>query len=230
MMKRITVVLLLLSLTLLCWGCSKEQPEATGSPQIHYEDTNAYYTQGGGEYTMDLRFQEPVAAGSEICLLLGEEKILGFTTEAAFSHLRLCSPELELNQPYTLTVNGKAQKHGPKNLREEFPQPGDIPEPSLPTIPMEPMADATEPPVQDDGIKEPISFDDPPAGFNGDIAVGEIPSLYPPVESGGLLPSEPFTPGNGNDDSGSLNPGSALGKEYNTFTLTKTVTEFTSVR
>ena len=50
-MKRISLMLLLLCLPLLCWGCAQEKDLPHDTPQIRYENTSAYYTQEDAKYT-----------------------------------------------------------------------------------------------------------------------------------------------------------------------------------
>ncbi len=241
-MKRITAILLILSLMLLCWGCHKELENKPEEPQIRYENGTAFYTQKGGDYTMELRFMEPVLQGSEIKVLLEEQEVLGFTTQAPVSCLQISSPELALNRPYTITVNGKLQRHSVKPDGQEFPRPGDIPAPTQPTqppIPVEPMGEIITIPTQERVEQETISLGDfSPPDFSSDTELGEIPSLLPPsnteeeetVESGGLLPIEPFKPHDQEDEV----PGTGIlqiptQRRSNIFTLTEKVTVFVSV-
>ncbi len=229
-MKRIFALLLLLSAVSLFWACSKEDSPTVRGPRIRYEDGTAYYTHEGSTYTMDLQFDKTLTPGTEISLLLEDEEVLGFTTEAAVSRLRLSSPKLEKDKTYSLTVNGKLQRHGARTFLEDTPRPGDIPEPTQPTIPVAPMGEvvtlpttaATEAPETAEGS---LSLENPPT-----VAVsGEIPALTP-VETtdNGILPSVGFTPGQGEDHDLTLNPAPQV--SGTDFTLTALVTEFTSIR
>jgi len=229
MMKKYIALLLILCTVFLCCACSKEKKDPTQGPQIRYEDATAHYTHEGSTYTMDLQFERTLTPGSEISLFLDETEILHFTTEAAISRLRLSSPELEKNKDYTLKVNGKLQKHAARNILEDTPRPGDIPDPTQPTIPVEPMGQIeTAPSVSTEATaatEGSISLENPPT-----IAIsGEIPALTP-VETteNGLLPSESFTPGQGKEDN-DLTIRPAPQSIGTVFTLTELVTVFTSV-
>ncbi len=228
-MKRIFAILLVLCPVILCWACGKENTDTDQAPRIRYEDATAYYTHEGSTYTMDLQFDKTLTPGTKISLLLEEDEVLGFTTEAAISRLRLSSPKLEKDKDYTLKVNGILQSHGARNLAIETPRPGDIPRPTQPTIPIEPVGeivtlpttDATEAIETTDGSSP---FENPPT-----IAIsGEIPALTPVETTGnGILPSESFTSGQSEDHDLTLRP--APQRSGTTFTLTGIVTEFTSV-
>ncbi len=227
-MKKYIALLLILCTVSLCWACSKEKTDNVQGPRIRYEDATAYYTHEGSTYTMDLQFEQPLTPGSKISLLLEEDEVLGFTTEAAISRLRLSSPKLERDKDYTLKINGKIQKHGARNILDDFPRPGDIPSPTQPTIPIEPMGEietAPAAPTESTASTEgAFSLENPPT-----IAVtGEIPTLTP-VEStdNGVLPSEGFTPGK--DEANDLTIRPAPQNSGTAFTLTGTITEFTSV-
>ena len=229
-MKRIFTLLLILCLLPLCWACSKDKESTVKGPQIRYEDATAYYTHEGSTCTMDLQFEKTLTPGSQISLLLDEKEILAFTTEAAISRLRLSSPKLEKDKAYTLKVNGKLQKHGARGLLEDTPRPGDIPDPTQPTIPVEPMTEVvtlptTEATVTLETTEGSFSLENPPT-----ISIeGEIPALTPvETTNNGILPFEPFTPGqNENDSDLTIRPAPQIAGT--TFTLTATVTEFTSV-
>ena len=237
-MKKYIALLLILCTVFLCCACSKEKEDPAQGPRIRYEAATAHYTHEGSTYTMDLQFDRTLTPGSKISLLLDEDEILHFTTEAAVSRLRISSPLLEKNKGYTLKVNGKLQKHGARNLLEDTPRPGDIPDPTQPTIPVEPMGQIqTAPSVSTEGTEptktteSPIvpessfSLENPPT-----ITIeSEIPSLIP-VETteNGLLPSESFKPGQGEENNDiTIRP--APQSAGTVFTLTETVTEFTSV-
>ena len=230
-MKRILALLLILCLLPLCWACSKDKEATVKGTQIRYEDATAYYTHEGSTYTMDLQFEKTLTPGSQISLLLDEEEILAFTTEAAISRLRLSSPKLEKDKAYTLKVNGKLQKHGARVLREDTSRPGDIPAPTQPTIPVEPMGEVvtlptTEATVTLETTEGSLSLENHPT-----ISIeGEIPALTPveTTNSNSILPFETFAPGqNENDSDLTIRP--TLQIAGTTFTLTTTVTEFTSV-
>lgn len=224
-MKRLTTVFLLLSLCLLCIGCSAEQ-SSSAEPQIRYEDSTAYYTQNGAKYTMDLAFTDTVEKGSTIALLLDGKEILGFTAEEDFSHLRLSSVLLELNQPYHLTVNGKLQRHGKGRPIAETTPPGYIPDPTMPTIPQEPMGEVvTTAPSSQDNENNDSPFGTPPT-----IVIEEIPSFEDATSSvsNGILPSQPFGSGKTQSEDSSLLTDVSMGGTE--FTLTSTITGFVSVQ
>lgn len=282
-MKRFAIFLLLLSLCLVCFGCSKEKE--TSTPMIRYEGSTAYYTQEDAKYTMELQFAKPVAAGSEIRLLQEEKEVLGFTTEAALSTLCIRSHKLEQNVAYSLTVNGVLQRHGVQKTEVSPADPGYIPDPTISTPPHEPMdetddsqtptevlsgltasplpestteapatesAPATSAPTEtagtDSTTDSDLSFSAPPANFNSDLSVEDIPSVTTSDQSdntptsGGVLPSESLLDGKGDgshtgnssSDSGDTSSGGAYdasGRLGSTeFVLTGTSTVFTSVR
>ncbi len=231
-MKRITAMILLLSLCLLCFGCSRTPAE----PQIRYEDTKAYYTQEGSKYAMEIQFTEPVTEGSTISLLLEEEEIIGFTAEASFSKLHLSSLDLELDKPYVLKVNGELQRHGKNRPVVEATEPGYIPEPTVPTIPLEPMGDTTtSPTVSDENTEDKSPFDTPPT-IAEDISLGDISSITgvnpnensSGVNSNGTLTTEPINADKVQTEDSALRPNIQIGGT--TFTLTGTVTGFVSVQ
>ena len=248
-MKRLIATLLILCLSLVCFGCGAEKTPST-QPEIRYDDSGAYYTQEGATYSMELQFKEPVPEGSIISLLLEEEEILTFTAETAFSHLRLSSPKLELNQPYSLKVNGVLQCHGKSRPATQPPQPGDIPEPTLSTVPQEPMT-ATTAPTQSSADKgsstdtpavepSPTETQDPFAGspfvtpptVSIDTDIDNIPSLTdgedPMPGIGDNLPRPTISNHGNSSEDLSLRPNLRTGGIY--FTLTATVTGFSSVR
>lgn len=243
-MNRIIAILLLFVLCFLCVGCSQSPAE----PQIRYESEKAYYVQEGASYSMELQFEEPVTEGSVISLLLEEEELLSFTAEESFSRLRLSSPKLELDKPYTLKVNGIAQRHGMSRGESETTAPGYIPEPTIPTIPQEPMAVTTAPAVSDEQISDAtISqetsskdtdagdsiFDNPPTidedafsqmvSESGEQGISNFPSVNE------ILTTEPLNAGKVQTEEQSvIAPNVQFGGT--TFVLTGTVTGFTSVQ
>ena len=248
-MKRILMRLLLLSLCLLCFGCSKE-----GDTAIRYSGSAAAYTQEGAKYTMELHFENPVFAGSELCLLSGEETLLRFKAEADFSTLTISTLALEQNVAYRLTVDGILQCYGAQKTEVSPTDPGYIPDPTVVTIPQEPMS-ATEATtsVSDDGTdsaagsstdsttETSFSFSTPPANFDPDLSAEELPTIvsHPETEADtsaipdGTLPSEPFTPGKGESSDETFSESEAESQErsgYTTFILTGTFTRFLSVR
>lgn len=227
-MKRMIATLLLLSLCLLCFGCSQSSAE----PQIRYEKANAYYTQEGAQYTMEIQFAEPVAKGSTLSLLLEDKEILGFTAEATFTNLHLSSPALELEKPYVLTVNGELQRHGKGRPIVQATEPGYIPDPTISTIPQEPMGDTT---VSDEKVESDTSLDTPPivsidispeylVPVGGSDPVTESPALNPD----GTLVSKPGIGDKVQTDNIALKPNIQFGGT--TFTLSGTVTRFISVQ
>ena len=242
-MKRFTAILLLFILCFLCVGCSQSPAE----PQIRYESEKAYYVQEGSSYSMELQFEEPVTEGSVISLLLEEEEVLSFTAEESFSRLRLSSPKLELDKPYILKVNGIPQRHGVSRAESETTAPGYIPEPTIPTIPQEPMAVTTAPAVSDEQVsdatvsqetssKEDVGdsiFDNPPTideeafsqkvSESGDQGISNLPSANE------ILTTEPLNADKvQNEEQSALVPNVQFGGT--TFVLTGTVTGFTSVQ
>ena len=241
-MKRIAVALLLLSLCLLCFGCGKD----TGT-SIRYQGDTASYIQEGAQNTMELHFAAPVSPGSELCLLSEGNTILSFKTEAAVSSLTVATLDLKQDTAYTLTVNGTPQCFGTQKTVLSPSDPGYIPDPTLSTPSQEPMGDASSTVSGSDagtetaettGTDETSSpFDTPPSNFNPDLTVEEIPTIvsHPETEgsdesvSGGLLSTEPFASGKGEETSAvetdlSQAPGNTA------FVLTSTFTMFTSVR
>ena len=243
-MKGFIAIILLCSLCLLlCVGCSS----GTAEPQIRYENENAYYVGEGASYSMDLQFEEPVAEGSIISLQLEEEEILSFTAEQSFSRLRLSSPRLELDKPYILKVNGIVQRHGMSRPQTETTEPGYIPEPTIPTVPQEPMGEILTPTVSDDRISETVGsvettseeaddgdsiFDNPPTideeafsqkvSESGEQGTSNLPSANE------ILTTEPLNADKVNKENSALDPNVQLGGT--TFVLTGTVTGFTAVQ
>ena len=233
-MKRTIIVLLLLSLSLLCFGCEKKSEDP--GPQIRYEGTTATYTQEGAKYTMDLRFSQTVPKGSIISVCLGETELLSFTTEADLDHLNLSSVKLELGQAYTLKVNGIPQIHG--NGRDiatiiephiVTTEPGDIPEPTLSTVTQEPMGqievsvESTEEESQSDS-----PFGTPPTISTENIT---IETFFPTDEE---AQTEATTLDSAEEEEVEQTTSAALKTEIRrggtTFVLTAYVTGFTSVR
>ena len=226
-MKRIIATLLLLCIMATLCSCTKDQPHTSDSPSLRHEGTTAYYTAGESTCTMDLEFQQTVAANSKVSLLLEEEEILTFTTEADLSRLQISHPRLEKNKTYTLIVNGKIQKHGSRPLPIVPPRPGDIPDPTQPTVPVEPMGQiaTVAPSVTDEtrGNEEPPVFENPPIVS----IVDDIPSLTP-IDGSGILPSESFVPGQSEQHNDLIiRPAPQI--RGTGFTLTGAVTEFASV-
>lgn len=235
-MKRITVALLILSLCLLCFGCG-----APAKTQIRYESSTAYYTETGAKHSMDLMFEEPVAEGSTIAVLLDGEEILSFTTEAPFSRLQLSSPVLESGVSYNLKINGVLQCHGNSRPVAVETQPGDIPEPTLSTIPQEPMGETAVAPTESDNGS--ISSSDNNSSESSDSPFGTPPTIAEETISA-LLDHEEQAPAEVNSN-GTLNIGSFIEDKVSSqnsslttevevggtaFTITGTVSGFTSVR
>lgn len=209
-MKRILPMLFFLSLCLLLFGCSREQPEApdtSAASPLRYQGQTAYYTLEGGDCTMGLSFAEPVEAGSHVVLLQEDGEVLSFTAEASFSRLRLSTPELKRGQSYTLKVNGLLQKHGQRlaSLREDAIQPGDIPEPEVPSVPQEPKEQG-----------------------NGSLSNIELPSLS--VAPGLALSSDPEERIEKTEKPDSLEIRPPVRPESKVFSLDGEVTEFTFVQ
>ncbi len=243
MLKKILLGLLMISL-LLASGCSKEEsPKETDSANIRYEGTAAYYSEDGAKYSMELVFAQPVSANSTVALLNGEQELLSFSTTTEFSELTISVPSLELNVPYTLTVNGVAQRHDggfggqQPPMGNEPPAPGEYPDPELPSVPEEPMMTMPTEESQNiegfqpgNGNQGGFSPDAPPANFNGEVPDGEIPSLFP-GNSSGELPPEPFQPGvHGTDGPGGTAPMTKPSRGGAGFLLTGEVTRFTGVQ
>ncbi len=225
-MKRFTALLLMVAVCLLCFGCG-----ASGSPKIRYDSSTAYYTQEGSDYTMDLQFETPVTEGSTITLLLEEEEILSFTAEESFSRLSLSSVKLEADLPYTLSVNGELQCHGKTRVETDNPDLGYIPEPTLFTIPLEPMGSTNTP--ETTASTEADTYEDSPFGGPPTVAEETLSSLLgndAPSSAGtnsdGTLTSEPLTAEKA--ENSALRPNTQFGGT--TFIITGTVTGFTSVR
>lgn len=224
-MKRIIALLLAGALCLLCFGCGTAK-----SPKLRYDGTTAYYTQEGSTYTMDLQFESPVTKGSTVVLLLEEEEILSFTAEEDFSRLSLSSVKLEANRPYTLSVNGTLQCHGKSRGEAYDNELGYIPEPTLSTIAQEPMGEV---PVETTAPTETENYEDSPFGTPPTIAEETVTSLLGnvvpttgDVNSDGTLTTEPITADKA--ENSALRPNTQIGGT--TFTITGTVTGFTSVR
>ncbi|MBQ2446180.1 MAG: hypothetical protein II272_07015 [Oscillospiraceae bacterium] len=232
-MKKMISLFLLLSLLLLCCACSSDKPqegsknEEESKPQISYAAGSARYTQPGAKRSMELHFEEPVAAGSKIVLSDKEKEILSFTTEQPISELTIEALELKENLPYRLTVNGELQRHGGSG-KIEPPDPGFIPEPEIPTIPIAPMTESPE-----NGEPQP-SEPVPGVSFDPNLPFGSIPDFSGTVQGGGdrnngELSTEPFAPGKGDSlGAPAINP--MPGRDLSGFILTGANTVFDRVR
>ncbi|MBR6825060.1 MAG: hypothetical protein IKM59_00780 [Oscillospiraceae bacterium] len=205
-MKRITAIFLLLCLSMSLWGCKKDP--AVESSSLRHEDGTAYYTREQATCSMELEFAEPLASGSLVELLLGTDTLLSFTTEAEASRLVLSSEKLQKNFSYTLKINGIPQKHGKSQEKPTFPQPGDIPDPSLPT----------QPPIPQEPMGQPDSG----------MIIETIPTLTGPAIPLTPVESRPTRPTESGRDSLLLKP--VIRDRNAVFTLTDAVTVFTDVR
>ena len=147
----------------------------------------------GSQQFMELFFQNEVPAQSEVKLLSGEQEIIAFTAERAFTSLTLSAPSMALDVPYSLTVNGVPQAYtgmmGGFDGMFQPPHGGDIslPEGSLPTegsMPDFEIPNPPEPPMEPSG-KEPPSGEEgqkptPPEGENGQRPTppdGQMPEM-----------------------------------------------------
>lgn len=248
--------ILLLAMLCLLTACKEDETPTDG---LYYGAGVAFYTEEGATQTMQLSFMQEVAAGSEIKLLNGETELVSFTTENAFTGLTISAKALELNVPYTLTVNGVTQQHS--TFSAGGAAIGEITVPEQPTVPVEPMNEPTEitgsidpteitvpeqPAVPVEPMSEPAEGTDnggftPGAGSmqGGQVPPeGEMPSEgqmpivgeIPSEGLGGELPDVGFTPGQGMETPEiGTKPSREQVSSSTEFTLTQQVQGFYSI-
>lgn len=144
---------------------------------------------------MDLTFTETVKKGAAVALIDNETGIFSFTATRDFSTLVISAPGLQLDVPYTLTVDGALQQHGGKS--GTMPgigggrQPGEIPDPNDGPPPEVPEGETPSMPGGAPG--QPGG--EMPSMPGGENELPVIPADgTQPAEGGVGLPPQTFTP------------------------------------
>ena len=230
-MRKITALVLVAALLLLCCACSRKSESEGNETVIRYESNGAYYTQDGAEHTMELNFARLVPAESEITLTDGEATLVQFRLSVAVSKISIAARGLEENVPYTVLVDGVAQRHG-KDV-ESFegvtlePEQPTITEPEQPTIPTEIRGQETEPATEG---KFGLSLEQPPTIAEEGLVLDSITGGASNIPSGGELPSQSFTPGKEQSTPDTLNTEVTPTRNMTRFVLSGKLTSFRDVQ
>lgn len=164
---------------------------------------------------MDLTFADSVKKGAALVLLDGETQVFSFTAKRDFSALVVSAPELRLDVPYRLKVDGALQQHSGKGTlgpvssagpgapgSGTLPDPDDGPPPALPE-----GSDSAPPMLTPDGNESPFAgIELPPETFaSSDGERPEPPSGDQPEPPSGERPTPPDgeNPGGERPDAGS---------------------------
>lgn len=142
---------------------------------------------------MELNFARTVTTGSVVSLGRDGESVYSYTALRDFTSLIIAGAFLELNVPYTLTVNGVVQQHRGSGWSGGFEIPGiggedgppDVeipPQPTQPLLPAgaeEPTEGISDAPPPSEGETPPSDGLEPPEGAglpdNGIVEITPIP-------------------------------------------------------